>query len=499
MKRAARCLVAALVLATSCPAAEITMAPPDSGFLLNFQNSDMDGVLRFFGEMTGDIYVRSDAVQGFVTVSAPGRVTKEEALEILRSALAVRGATLVPGPGRIVRVLSQAEAAQTGLVVSTETARSGMVTRLMPLNFLSVQDIRPELTPLLSKGGSLVADARSNTFVVTDDAAVIRRLADVLAGLDVRSPQVLIEALIVEVSLTAETKLGLEWSHAGGFQAKGHAFSDKASANFDLSSFITEGLTYAVMRDDGHLRGLLQLLATDENVNILSTPHIVAVNNQPAFIRVGEEVPVLTQTRNIQGGETIRSFDFKQVAIELEVTPHVSPDHDVYMKVHPVVKKILGFDAELGAPILATREAQTAVQVRDGETVVIGGLMKDDRSSARSKIPLLGDIPLIGWLFRKTGRSREKTELLVFITPRVMTSPEESRDVTIGKEAQSRSPNTPHRLLARAAFSQGKSDYRDRRFKEAEESFDRAMRMSPEAGMRMKAKRWREKARKRAT
>jgi len=498
MKRVAWLCLVALFLSPSLNALDVPPPPSEAELFLNFQNSDIDGVLKFFSEITGDIYVKSDAVQGFMTVSAPGRVSKEEALQVLRAALATRGAVLVPGPGRIVRVLTHAEAVQTDLAVSTTSARSGMVTRLLPLKFLTVQEIRSELTPLLSKGGNLIADARSNTLVVTDDTAVIGRLAEVLAGLDVRIPQVLIEALIVEVSLTAETKLGLEWSHAGDFNAKGRSFTDEASAAFHLSSFITEGLTYAVMRDDVKLRGLLQMLATDENVNILSTPHIVAVNNQTAVIRVGEEIPVLTQTRNIQGGETIRSFDFKQVAIELEVTARVSPDRDVFLKVHPVVKKILGYDAELGAPILATREAQTAVQVRDGETVVIGGLMKDDRSSARSKIPLLGDIPLLGWLFRKTGTSREKTELLVFITPRVMTTPGESQGVTIAKEAQSPSRHMPHRISARAALAKGKESYRRKRFIKAAEAFELAEETSPEAGIREKARRWKERARKRA-
>ena len=497
-----------LTLLSASPGARAVDAPvlsapvlapaPEAGFFLNFQNSEIDGVLKFFSEITGDVYIRSDAVQGFVTVSAPGRVTREEALMILRAALLVRGIVLVPGAGRIVRVLTQAEAVQTDLRVSTAPATSGMLTRLLPLKFLSVQEIRPELTALLSRGGNLIADPRSNTFVVTDDAAVIARLAQVLDGLDVRSPQVLIEALIVEVSLTAETKMGLEWSHAGGFSAKGHAFSDQASANFDLSSFVTEGLTYAVVRDDGRLKGLLQMLATDENVNILSTPHIVAVNNQTALIRVGEEVPVLTQTRNIQGGETIRSFDFKQVAVELEVTPRVSPDRDVYMKVHPIVKKILGFDAELGAPILATREAQTAVQVQDGETVVIGGLMKDDRTSARSKIPVLGDIPVIGWLFRKTGKSREKTELLVFITPRVMTSSDEARTVSISKEAESHSPAMPHRRASRALLAEGIRKFKKRRYSDAMTCFEGAESLSPDEDMRRKAHRWQERAKKRA-
>ncbi|MBV9080258.1 MAG: hypothetical protein JO102_03970 [Elusimicrobia bacterium] len=461
--------------------------PP--GFFFNFQNADIDAVLKFVGDMTGQIFIKSDAVRGNVTVMAPGRVSKEEALQILQSVLEVRGFTLVPGPGRLMRVLAQAEATQTGLRVADGDSDTGdgMLTQVLPVKFLSVQDMRADLSGLVSRGGSLIADPRSNAFVVTDVASNIRRLAKVIASLDVRSPQVLIEALMVEVSLTRETKLGFEWSRSAGFTADGRRFNDSATQTFDLPSFITEGLRYSVLRADGQLSAVLQALSTDQNVNILSTPHVLAVNNQTAVIRVGEEVPVLTQTRNVQGGETIRSFDYKQVAIELEVTPRINPDRDVFLKVHPIVKKILGFNAELNAPILATREAQTAVQVKDGETVVIGGLMKDDRSSARSKVPILGDIPLLGALFRKSDATREKTELLVFITPRVIFSSADAQAVTVSKESESRSPVTPNRKRALELYKTGRKLAAKKKRAEAAAAFEEAIRLSPDDRLKRKA------------
>jgi general secretion pathway protein D len=287
-----------------------------------------------------------------------------------------------------------------------------MISQVVPLNFMSAMEVKTELSPLLTKSGSLVTDERTNTLVITDMMTNIRRLIKIIETIDIRSPQVLIEALIMEVSLTNETKLGFEWSYKGNMDSRGHNLATEAEQAFSLGSLVTEGLKYSIIRSDQNLKGLFQLLATDKNVNILSTPHIMTVNNQPATIRVGEEVPVLTQTRNIQGGETIRSFDFKSVAIELEVTPRINNNREVFLKVHPLVKKILGFNSELNAPILATREAQTSVLVKDGNTVVIGGLMKDDRSTNQSKIPILGDIPILGYFFKKQSVTKEKTELL---------------------------------------------------------------------------------------
>lgn len=463
------------------------------GISLNFQNTDIDLVLKFVSEVTGRVFIKSDAVRGFVTVMAPDKVSAERALEIFQRVLEVKGFTMVEAPGGMVKVLTRAEAVQSELEVGVGNGPSSialgerMMSQVVPLRFLAAQELKTQLTPLVSRDGNLVADERTNSLVITDMASNIRRLLKLIESLDVRTPQVLIEALIMEVTLTDEIKLGIEWNHDLAFKRDGHSFSGKAEQGFSLSSIITEGFKYSVLRGDGKLSAMLQALSTDKNVNILSTPHIMTMNNQPATIRVGEEVPVLTQTRNIQGGETIRSFDYKSVAIELEVTPRVNQDREVFMKVHPLVKKILGVNAELNAPILANREAQTSVIVKDGETVVIGGLMKDDRSSAESKVPILGDIPLLGYLFKRRSSTREKTELLVFITPRVVMGSEEARAVTIQKESHSKSPQLPHLLDAREHYKLGMFHYRGKRYVEAIQEWKKAAETSPNKRVKEKA------------
>lgn len=476
-------------------------APP--GLSLNFQNTEIDFVLKFFSDVSGKVFIRSDSVRGFVTVASPGNVSLNEAMEILQAVLDVKGFTMVPGPGKTIKVLSHAEAAQTSLEVGFENAGDGeladrMMTHVIPLKFVPAQDVKTQVSALVSKGGSLIADDRMNAVIVTDMASNIRRLMKMIAHLDARTPQVLIEALIMEVSLTKETKLGVEWEHALRFSESGHAFTGNLGQNFGLGSQITEGFKYSVIRADQNLSGLVQALATDQKVNILSTPHIMTLNNQPAVIRVGEEVPVLTQTRNIEGGDTIRSFDYKSVAIELQVTPRINTDRDVFLKVHPSVKKILGFNAELNAPILASREAETAVLIKDGQTMVIGGLMKDDRSMNQSKIPLLGDLPLIGALFRSRGRTKEKTELLVFITPRVILTADEGQNVTVRKESETKEPRTPHRLEAEEHFQIALDFYRGKNYAAAEEEFHHVLMLSPDRKLREKAFRYLRKLEKKS-
>jgi type IV pilus secretin PilQ/predicted competence protein len=462
-----------------------------TGLSLNFQNADIDVVLQFFGQITKKIFLKSDMVRGFITLSSPTKVSPEDALEILQSVLDMKGFTLVPGPANVMKVLTHAEAAQSSPEVSfgsEEITGTGdrMITQVIPLRFIAATDLKNQIAPLITKAGMVVADERTNAVVVTEMSSNIRRLLKMIQALDTRTPQVLIEALIVEVTLTDEMKLGIEWSYNGNFNAEGDRFRAEGGQAFSLAGTISEGLRYTIFRSDQNLRMILQALATNKNVNVLSTPHIMTLNNQPATIKVGEEVPVLTQTRNIQGGETIRSFDYKAVAVELEVTPRINPDREVQMKVHPMVKKILGFNAELNAPILATREAQTSVLVKDGQTVVIGGLMKDDRSVNESKIPILGDIPLLGYAFKRKGSVREKTELLVFLTPRVITGAEEAQKMTIEKERQAKSSPTPHRLDARQHYRMGKFFYKEKRYEEAKDHLNQALAKSPDTRLNKK-------------
>lgn len=493
-------LCAILSLPLGSPAAG---PPTPADVSLNFRNTDIDLVLQFLSESTGRVFIKSDAVRGFITLNVPGRVPADEAIQILRSVLELKGFTIVKGPGRVMKVVTHNEAVQSDLDVSYGTEISAdihndrMITHVIPIKYVDARELRTELAALMSKGGALIADERTNALIVTDMASNVRRLLKMIASLDVRTPQVLIEALIMEISLTDETKLGFEWSHAYGFHGDGHDFQAEVGQDFDVPAFVTEGLRYSILRGDGALAGLVQLLATDKNVNILSTPHVMTVNNQPAVIRVGEEVPILTQTRVLEDGDLIRSFDYKSVAVELEVTPRINQDRDVYLKVHPLVKKILGFNSELNAPILATREAQTSVLIRDGETVVIGGLIKDDESQTVSKIPILGDIPIIGLFFRRQSTINEKTELLVFITPRVVTDTRDARALTRDKETASKSPATPSREKARRSFRRGKRLYREERFEESINAFKEAASRSVDEKMRRKAEKGLKKARKR--
>lgn len=206
----------------------------------------------------------------------------------------------------------------------------------------------------------------------------------------------------------------------------GEWINSVASTAFNLSS-ISEGLHYSFTSNN--VQGVIKLLQQDSKLNILSTPRILTSDNAAATIKVGERVPFLTSRQVTDTGSIYNSYSYQDVGITLTVTPQINPDGYVSMSVHPIISKIeqtTFFDA----PVIANREATTEVMVKDGETVIIGGLMKDDLTETVNKVPILGDIPVVGHLFKSTDKTKEKTELMVFLTPRVVHNAEELRDLS---------------------------------------------------------------------
>ncbi|MFH1367978.1 MAG: secretin N-terminal domain-containing protein [Elusimicrobiota bacterium] len=464
----------------------------DKSISLNFQNTDLDVVLKFFSEVTGLIFIKADSVKGNVTVISPVRVSAREALDILQSILEVKGFTMLRKSDRVMKIVSQSEAIQKNVEVNEGSPKNSVsgedriITQIIPLKFVGASEIKGDIQSLIFRGGSVLANERTNTLVVTDVASNIQRVLKIIENLDQRTPQVLIEAMITEVTLTEETKLGVEWSFNGQTTIEGEQYTQAISQALGIGGYITEGFKYSIIKDDSKYTGLLQALATDKNVNILSTPHVMASNNKKAVIRVGEEVPVLKDTRILTGGEQVKSYEYKSVAIELEVTPRINPEGEIYLQVHPVIKKILGTNAELNAPILATREIDTSIVVKNGQTIILGGLMRNDESKTLSKVPLLGDIPIIGALFRKSGTVDEKTELLIFITPHIITTSEQAVELTKEKEAQTHIKNTPNREEAIKAYAAGKLLFKQKKYEEAIVEYRRALTYSGDKKMTKK-------------
>lgn len=273
----------------------------------------------------------------------------------------------------------------------------------------------------LSGDAIIQYDAGTNSIMVITDEHTSREIAQVIQTLDQPVPQVLIKVLFLEVTHSS----GLDFGFEGQFTFQDAAGGERhtAGTDFGLSSMTTGGF-YTIVDED--FSATLRAMATQGKLEVLSRPSVLVRNNESATITIGQEVPFITNSRITDGGDTINTVTYEDIGIILGVTPHITRERLVEMEVTPEISTLTAETVPISntvdARIIAKRSAQTRVAVADGQTVVIGGLMEDNNTSNVKKLPLLGDIPLLGALFSRTVKNKSKTELLIFLTPTVIES-----------------------------------------------------------------------------
>jgi MSHA type pilus biogenesis protein MshL len=291
------------------------------------------------------------------------------------------------------------------------------------------KDIEAGLTKLLSPTGKVVVDKQSGNILVADLPKFLDRIAGFLESIEGSvQRQVLIEAKVIEVTLTGDYRFGLDWSAIAKWSAlRGASTVAPARILGQKLAPATEGFQIGVTSTD--FSALLDVLSKQGELNVLSSPKLATLNNQTAVIRAGTD-EVFFETRvqeTIVSGvkDTTRTVTPRTVTIGvvLGITPQISPDGSVVLHIRPTVTEKRGeAKSSVGDvfPILDVREADMIVRAREGQVVVIGGLMQEKRSDEEGKVPLLGDIPGIGRLFRSTTQERRKTELVVLLYPTVL-------------------------------------------------------------------------------
>jgi len=316
-------------------------------------------------------------------------------------------------------LFSETEQSQTG---RTSTAR-GQTSGGRPTGFARIfggtqsSAGTEQAIGALSGQVHIVADEDTNSLLILTAPENFDRMREILAELDRPVPQVLIKVLIAEVTHGTTVDLGVEFSalNIGPDHREVELFTDFSVAG------ATGGLIYKLVRGD--VTAALRALEEVGKLDVLSRPYILASNNQPAIITVGAEVPFITQSRTTETGQIINTISYEDIGIILEVTPHINSDGLVIMDVRPEVSTIqdttIPLSETFDAPIFAKRSAESRVAIRDGQTIVIGGLIEDRKTATIRKVPLLGSIPLLGMLFRRTINEKAKTELLIFLTPHV--------------------------------------------------------------------------------
>lgn len=278
----------------------------------------------------------------------------------------------------------------------------------------------------------VVADQDSNSLLVQTAQKYEKQVRQIIAELDHSVPQVLIKVLVAEVTHDRNADFGVDFSvlnqRANGHgQSFGQGFGMPAALGQPGSGLVVNFL-------EANLNATLHALAQQNKLDVLSRPYILGSDNQLAEILVGSQVPLITNSYITALGQTINNFEYEKVGIILDVTPHINPEGLVIMDVAPQISQLTAQNVTVGpgttAPVIATRSATSRVAVRDGQTIVIGGLMQDQKTLTVNKVPILGDIPLIGVAFSRTQVDKTKTELLIFLTPHVALEPDTLKPIS---------------------------------------------------------------------
>ncbi|MBN2508403.1 MAG: hypothetical protein JXQ71_17125 [Verrucomicrobia bacterium] len=275
---------------------------------------------------------------------------------------------------------------------------------------------------LLEQEVAIVADPTSNTLLVSANPRYFKEVRELIEQLDLPQAQVLIQALLAEVTLDNTFELGVEWTYTGSHGQHNYL----TGTDFGIADAVAAFGGYSAAVTGNDYSFLLRALKNDGRLEILSRPQILTADNRPASIHIGQRVPLITNSRVTDQGDSINSFTYENVGVNLTVTPRISPDGLVSMEVSTTNSAIssssVDISPEASIPIINERKASTFLSVQSGQTVIIGGLIASSDDKRVKKMPLLGDIPVLGALFRSTKNTKDRKELLILLTPQVLAS-----------------------------------------------------------------------------
>lgn len=418
---------------------------------LNLVNANIHNVFRLLQAVSKVNIVASDEVSGTVTVQFH-EVPWDQAFAAILQAKSLGAVEF----GNVVRVADietirrEREAAAAAKTAKIDSMPLGVLTQ--PLNYATAEDVMKQLDDMLSRRGSIAFDERTNALIIRDIDTNLQQMRELVRALDTQTPQVLIEARIVEASATFSRSLGIQWGGnlnfspatgaptgiffpntvglSGGQTANtvlpgGTSTVGGRSTNFtsmpnyvvDLPGSSTAGSMGLSL---GSITGLAQLdlrLTAGENNGsgrVVAAPSITTVTNRPAVIRDGARIPY--ETASLRG----TTIQFVEATLSLEVTPQITQDNNIFLDI-AITKNQPDFGATVRQfPSIQIKEAATTVMVGDGDTTVIGGVYTFEQAVSKSYLPGLGEIPVLGWLFKTVSRRTERKEMLVFITPSIV-------------------------------------------------------------------------------
>lgn len=444
---------------------------------VNFKGADIRTVLAYIAEVSGVDIVPAPDVKGVVDLKLTDKPWKV-ALDII-----VRNYGFAyERDGDIIRV-----------VTVDKLKQEELVSQVFGLNYSKSKDVVDALRGIVSDRGRVMYDDRTNTILVTDIPTNIYKIGQVIERLDKKTDQILITARVIETVLDDSEKLGIDWNVKVAitgakrpttfpFESLKVPFGKKQdgaeyfpmvqpntataviptggatatavvpSADFPIGGGGVQGFPFALKSDFtfgtldfSQFSAVLEMIKSRANTDIVSNPRIATLNNTEALINVGQTLNLPKYERNSQTGKMeITGYDAKDLGIILKVTPHVNDKKEIVIDLAPEISDLLRYDtldkaSGVVAPVFSTRIAKTKVMIRDGDTIFIGGMIKENNVDVRKKLPIigdmLGDVPYLGLLFSKKEIVKQKTELIFFITVNLMTTNDVIKDAPLPSKA----------------------------------------------------------------
>lgn len=372
---------------------------------LNFERADVRDVLDSLGIKRGINVILEDDVGGEITINLQN-VSFKEALNTI---LKIKDLAMEEISPQVIRITTREKAELTTLFVQLKYAKAEDITNLV--------------SNLLTLRGKIQVDKRTNGLLITETTANVDLVMEAIKKVDIKAYVVEIKAEIVEVDTNALRELGINWT-----AYKGTERTSPVATTLNASHTVgTMNFSMGTVINASQLQATLSILGSKGKSRLLSSPRITTIDNQAAKITIGDRVPYEVKkvsTSAATGGTTggvstvtESTIEFLDIGIILDVTPTINVEKQVTMKLKPQVSTYTPSDI---GPVIHTREAETTVVINDNQTIVIGGLMREDERDITQYVPFIGNIPIVGLFFQKNTKRKDNTELLIFITPKII-------------------------------------------------------------------------------
>lgn len=394
---------------------------------IEVNDAEISDIFKFLSEESGVNFVIADDVKGKISIKLK-QVPWDQALVVIMKSKKLG----YQRSGQVLRIAKMADLKQEeedfSKVAKAKQTTLPIEVKIIPVSYAKVDDLLKQISPFLSERGKAIAESRTSAIVISDIQEVIERIKKLIISLDVAPSQVLIEGKVVEARETFQRFIGVNWTTTGdsidlGSASRGRKISSNMGQH-TVAAGATSGIgtfNFSIGTLDflGDFSASLGLSEQTGDVKVLSSPRILTLHNEPAEISQVSQLPIVTST--ISGSIVTPKVDYKNVNLKLSVTPQITNDASVILAVD-VMREFAGELAEqtTGARAINSRAAKTKVIVKNGQTAVIGGIYQNDATDSENKVPLLGDIPVLGWLFKNKTTTNEKNELLIFLTPRIV-------------------------------------------------------------------------------